>query len=146
MRSKKYPSRVLLNQISRSICACPLAFLHCPQSPSFFLAGGLFTRTRSSGIFYLFGQLLENKELLSASTNVSTPFSIWKILESLKNLVINFSNTCHCCNKAVLVSNHPVIFGGKGNEEREVLNMLQFLIAKKIKYDDIMPKTFANHA
>ena len=55
--------------------------------------------------------------------------------------MFNVPNTCRCCNKTVLVRNHPVdIFGGKSNREPELLNVLQFITGKEIKYDDSLPK------
>ena len=61
--------------------------------------------------------------------------------DSPKKIMFNVPNSCRCCNKTVLVENHPVdIFGEKSIKEPELLNVLQFLTGKEIKYDDGLPK------
>lgn len=53
--------------------------------------------------------------------------------DSPKKLVFNIPHSCHCCNKTVLVKNHPVdIFGEKSIKESELLNVLQFWTGKEI--------------
>ena len=61
--------------------------------------------------------------------------------DSPKKIMFNVPNNCRCCNKTVLVKNHPVdIFGEKSIQEPELSNVLQFLTGKEIKYDDGLPK------
>ena len=58
-----------------------------------------------------------------------------------KKIIFIVPSSCRCCNKTVLVKNHSVdIFGEKSIEEPELLNVLQFLTGKEIKYDDGLPK------
>lgn len=104
-------------------------------------------------IFELFDWLVENKEFLSGSENVRVYllavryeqpcFQLGRLGEgSLKEIVFNVANICcRCCNKAVLVRNNPVhIFGKKSIKEPELLNVLQSLTGKEIKYDDGLPR------
>ncbi|KAL9954297.1 hypothetical protein ACROYT_G041816 [Oculina patagonica] len=57
-----------------------------------------------------------------------------------KQTASNFDNTCRCCNKTVLLRNHPVyIFGEKSNKEPELLKVLEFLTGKEVKSDDGFP-------
>lgn len=59
---------------------------------------------------------------------------------SPQKIVFNFLNTCRCCNKTVLVRNHPVdIFGERSGREPEVLKVLAFLTGKEIKFGDGLP-------
>ena len=60
--------------------------------------------------------------------------------QSPKKIVFNFLNTCRCCNKTVLVRNHPVnIFGERSSKEPDVLKVLEFLTGKEIKFGDGLP-------
>ena len=60
--------------------------------------------------------------------------------KSPQKIVFNFLNTCRCCNKTVLVRNHPVdIFGERSRKEPEVLKVLEFLTEKEIKFGDGLP-------
>ncbi|KAL9952479.1 hypothetical protein ACROYT_G039742 [Oculina patagonica] len=58
-----------------------------------------------------------------------------------KQTASNFDNTCRCCNKTVLLRNHPVhdIFGEKSNKAPELLKVLEFLTRKEVKSDDGFP-------
>ena len=60
--------------------------------------------------------------------------------QSPQKIVFNFLNTCRCCNKTVLVRNHPVnIFGERSSKEPDVLKVLEFLTGKEIKFGDGLP-------
>lgn len=53
--------------------------------------------------------------------------------------VISLNNVCKCCNKYLIIKNHPVlIFGAKVTVElREII---EFLHGSTIKPDDVFPK------
>ena len=59
--------------------------------------------------------------------------------DSPKKIVFNVLNTC-CCNKTVLVRNQPVRTFGEKSIKPELLNVVQFLTGKEIKYDGGWPR------